>query len=44
MVANFVSADFGWLVGLNTGRLARVILKAGKNRDVGAEHLFNFFL
>jgi hypothetical protein len=44
MVASFVSVDFGWFVGLNTGRLARVILKAGKNRDVGAEHWCNFFL
>ncbi|KAJ6536875.1 hypothetical protein B0H19DRAFT_962801 [Mycena capillaripes] len=34
MVADFVSADCGWLIGPNTGRSARVILKPGKNRDV----------
>ncbi|KAJ7765903.1 hypothetical protein DFH07DRAFT_955567 [Mycena maculata] len=33
MVADYVSADFGWLVGPLTGRSARVILKPGKNRD-----------
>ncbi|KAJ7502177.1 hypothetical protein B0H11DRAFT_1907296 [Mycena galericulata] len=33
MVADFVSADFGWLVGPKTKRSARVILKPGKNRD-----------
>ncbi|KAJ7445373.1 hypothetical protein B0H11DRAFT_2249507 [Mycena galericulata] len=33
MVADYISADFGWLVGPKTGRSARVILKPGKNRD-----------
>ena len=39
MVADFVSADFGWLVGPKTGRSARVILKPGKNRDVSPQIL-----
>ncbi|KAJ7799018.1 hypothetical protein B0H14DRAFT_3492027 [Mycena olivaceomarginata] len=33
MVADFVSADFKWLFGPKTGGRARVILRAGKNRD-----------
>ncbi|KAJ6629861.1 hypothetical protein B0H10DRAFT_1903748 [Mycena sp. CBHHK59/15] len=38
MVADFVLADFGWLVGPKTGRQARVILKPGKNRDVSPKN------
>jgi hypothetical protein len=32
MIADFVSADYGWLKGQN-GSDAHVILKPGKNRD-----------
>jgi hypothetical protein len=44
MVADFVSADFGWLVGPKTGRTARVILKPGKNRDVSDKIVQLLFL
>lgn len=33
MVADFVSADYGWLVGPMSGKNARRCLKPGKNRD-----------
>ncbi|CAK5262712.1 unnamed protein product [Mycena citricolor] len=33
MVADFFSADFGWLIGPETKHSARVILAPGKNRD-----------
>jgi hypothetical protein len=43
IVADFVSADFGWLVGPKTGRRARRILRPGKNREVCTQFtLINF--
>jgi hypothetical protein len=43
MVADFVSADFGWLVGPKTGRRAQQILRPGKNREVCTQFtLINF--
>jgi hypothetical protein len=33
MVADFVSADYGWLCSPNGSESARVLFKAGKNRD-----------
>jgi hypothetical protein len=33
MVANFVSADYGWLCSPDWKESARVLFKAGKNRD-----------
>ncbi|KZV81302.1 hypothetical protein EXIGLDRAFT_686149 [Exidia glandulosa HHB12029] len=33
MVADFVSADYGWLRGKSEGDATRLLLKVGKNRD-----------
>lgn len=33
MIANFISADFGWLISLDGGKSAQKIFKPGKNRD-----------